>query len=150
MRIVGVCRCLLNRRHWESANGLFVLSLPQSPQVKSKSNQHGTGAQARSKCFFFPLWISLFLVPPLNLLAEKDEKTKDRPPNTEGLWENKFPHACPFRPTDDLKERSLVEPGNEWLVKTYGVFTCGPLLRHCLPRSSPLPHVTLVTHHAGK
>lgn len=137
--------CLLYRGHWESANGLFVLSLPQSPQVKSKSNQHETGAQ--SLVFVF---LSGFCFPPLSLSAEKDEEIKDRPPNTEGLRENKFPHACPFRPTDDLKERSLVEPGNEWLVKTYGVFTCGPLLRRCLTRSSPLPHMTLITHPAGK
>ena len=86
---------------------------------------------------FSPLWFSLEKTERLRERERKKKKNQGQATKHVELRENKFPHTCPFRPTDSLEECSLVKPGNIWLVKTYGMFACAPPLLSTFSFLSP-------------
>lgn len=125
------------------------------PLWPSRRDQIKLAWDRRTKPVFIQVSLSLSLsldlafsfFPPFQSLSWKGRENQGQANEHVKLQENKFPHTCPFRPTDSLKECSLVKPGNIWLVKTYGMFTWGPRLQSTFPFLSPLTHGTQI--HVG-
>ncbi len=125
---------------------------PCHPVDKTNSQPHETDAQSLCSSKHLSLSPSLFLFSSIRLFpflpsssfSWKGQENQGQATEHVKLPENKFPHTCPFRPADSLKEWSLVKAGNIWLVKTYGMFTWGPFTAFPLSSPfSPLSHTAL-------
>lgn len=141
MKTVSAHRCLLQKEVMADMCYLCLLWPSRRDQIKLAWDR-------RTKPVFIQVSLSLSLSldlafsfpPPSQSLSWKGRENQGQANEHVKLQENKFPHTCPFRPTDSLKECSLVKPGNIWLVKTYGMFTWGPRLQSTFPFLSPLTH----------
>lgn len=125
------------KRQQEEVKADICYLCPYHPVDNTKSNSHETDAQSlcssKHHSFSLSLYLSFSLFFPSPALTWKGRENQGQATKHVKLQENKFPHTCPFRPTDRLKECSLVKPGNIWLVKTYGMFTWGPFVTIYLP-----------------
>lgn len=85
---------------------------PYHPVDKTKSNPHETDAQSLCSSKHHSVLLSLYLSFSFFLSGSDLRENQGQATEHVKLQENKFPHTCPFRPIDSLKECSLVKLGN--------------------------------------